>query len=147
MGVVAYRFRTRDELLMQTAGKVYTSAAAAMAPVAWGAGPQDMLSAYIQTNLEWIAANPEMISALIALRAAGPAAVTDYCAGLEAKVRDDLERIFAVFNPPVAGPGDYARALRGAISTIAAGRRRDPGLSAESYAQSLTAIFTPTQPV
>ncbi|WP_433655480.1 TetR/AcrR family transcriptional regulator [Nocardia sp. CA-128927] len=65
-GVISYHFAGKDDLMTQLVVQLYVSGAELIGPaVAAAVGPRNMLLAYIESNLAFIAANKNYIAALM----------------------------------------------------------------------------------
>jgi TetR/AcrR family transcriptional regulator, fatty acid metabolism regulator protein len=140
-GVVAYHYPSKDALLSAVASAVYDRARTAMASVLDNPTPRAALVRYIRSNLQWITHNPADVSALIALRAAGPEPVVAHAAALDAVARDELARLFAAAHGTPTPEAAHALALRGAIDAYAITSRRQPPPDPDQYAAVLIATF------
>lgn len=143
--LISYHFDDKAELVRAVVGAVLTQAADHMGRrMSAAAGRQALLSAYIESNLEFIAEHPTAIRAVIEIAANAraddgtalvrPADVDDPTGRLTAMFREgQAAGDFRVFDPTV-----MAVTLRAAIDAAAS----IPGLDPHAYAAELVTLFT-----
>ncbi|GAA2888436.1 TetR family transcriptional regulator [Actinoplanes cyaneus] len=143
--LISYHFDDKAELVRAVAGAVLSEAAEHMGKRMRAAGSRvELLTAYITSNLEFIAEHPAAIRAVIEIAAAAraedgaplvrPADVDDPITRLATMFREGQEAgEFRVFDPVV-----MAVTLRSAIDAAA----NTPDLDPHAYAAELVALFT-----
>lgn len=143
--LISYHFDDKAELVRAVVGAVLTEAAEHMGKrLRAASGRVELLTAYIESNLEFIAEHPTAIRAVVEIAAAArtedgtplvrPGDVDDPIARLAAMFREGQDAgEFRVFDPVV-----MAVTLRAAIDAAA----NTPDLDPHAYAAELVALFT-----
>ncbi|GAA0577898.1 TetR family transcriptional regulator [Paractinoplanes ferrugineus] len=144
--LISYHFRDKAELVLAVVDAVLAEAAEHMGKRLRAAGDRhpDLLAAYIESNLEFIAEHPTAIRAVIEI--AGNARTDDGTPILRDEQADaPIERLITLFREGqetgefrAFDPAVMAVTLRAAIDA-AAGR---PHLDPHAYAAELVALFT-----
>ena len=148
-GLISYHFQSKDELIEEVVDEVVTSGQEFMAPrIEAAASARAKLRAYVESNLEFMAAHPayiiavaEIFNALPRQRAGQPAAYADWHERGIAQLQDLLRegqraREFATFSTRV-----MAVTIRAAIDAAAYQLAGDPSLDLKSIAKELAALF------
>ncbi|MEU4192851.1 helix-turn-helix domain-containing protein [Kribbella sp. NPDC026611] len=138
--LISYHFKTKDELLAEVLRRVTTDAAEVMRPAIEAAnGADEKLAAYIRSNLEFIAAQPDHVRAVQQIVSGGapvPAEEADGALARLVALFDHGQRtgVFRKFDTVL-----MAVTLRAAID--AAAGRLVAGADAAHCAEELTEIF------
>ncbi|MFI1995526.1 TetR/AcrR family transcriptional regulator [Actinoplanes sp. NPDC020271] len=143
--LISYHFDDKAELVRAVVGAVLTEAAEHMGKRMRAAGNRtELLTAYVESNLEFIAEHPAAIRAVIEIATSArtddgvplvrPSDVDDPTARLATMFREGQEAgEFRAFDPVV-----MAVTLRAAIDAAAG----TPDLDPHAYAAELVALFT-----
>jgi AcrR family transcriptional regulator len=143
--LISYHFDDKAELVRAVVGAVLTEADDYMGKRLRAAGSSrtELLAAYIESNLEFIAEHPTAIRAVIEI--AANARADDGTPLVQPADDDPLERLATLFREGqqagefrVFDPAVMAVSLRAAIDTAAS----RPGLDPHDYAAELVALFT-----
>jgi AcrR family transcriptional regulator len=143
--LISYHFDDKAELVRAVVGAVLTEAADYMGKRLRAAGGSrtELLAAYIESNLEFIAEHPTAIRAVIEI--AANARADDGTPLVPPADDDPLERLATLFREGqqagefrVFDPAVMAVTLRAAIDAAAS----RPGLDPHDYAAELVALFT-----
>ena len=145
-GVISYHFAGKDDLIAEIVSQVLQQARAYMQPriEAQATGPE-ILSAYIESNLEFMRDNPNQLSAVVEIVRATIAGAKSPFSG----DRDGAVHILAELLTRFQTAGDFradfspsamAVAIR-AVIDAAVGRLADPAFDIDQYAREAVAIF------
>jgi TetR/AcrR family fatty acid metabolism transcriptional regulator len=145
-GVVAYHFRSKDELLTQVVADVYATAGAEIQDrVAAASSPAAALRGYVEANLAFIQAHPAQIGAVaeIALNLRGPGGGLKFGLGAD-PVADHLEQLLVAGQERGALRRFNARAMavviRAAIDGASGRLLADPSFDLDAYRRELLRI-------
>jgi TetR/AcrR family fatty acid metabolism transcriptional regulator len=143
-GTISYHFNGKDELFAEVVGRVRTAAEEFMVPrlaeapsfLAW-------LGTYVRTNLTFMGARRDMLTALVEVITHTPAP-NPYLASHQQSL-DDLEAVVRAGQDRGElgrfDPGVFAMAMRGAIDAVPARLAADPGLHLDMYGNELAMLF------
>jgi AcrR family transcriptional regulator len=138
--LISYHFQTKDELLAEVLRQVTADAAQFMRPALDAAtGPAELLAAYISSNIDFIAEQPDHVRAVQQIVFGATPMPTEEADGALARLVglfDEGQRtgVFRTFDPLL-----MAVTLRAAID--AAAGRLVAGADPKAYARELTEIF------
>ncbi|OZB94048.1 TetR/AcrR family transcriptional regulator [Paenibacillus sp. XY044] len=150
-GVFTYHFASKDELMEQIVHEVFETAARFMSPQMEGqTAPNDMLKAYIESNLEFMGAHRDYIVALteIVTNARTPDGKLRFGGTSDDSILEPLIEILqwgqetGEFKTLTERSAQVtAAAIRSAIDGVANQLLVNPGLDLAEYAAELAALF------
>ncbi|RKE21900.1 TetR/AcrR family transcriptional regulator [Streptomyces sp. TLI_171] len=145
-GMISYHFKGKDDLLREVVAEVLRVAEAYMLPrIDAALGPRGRMRAFIESNIELVAAHPRELAALVEILgsqaddaegqfAASRRAVMDFQEQLVRKAQEDGE--YGPFDARV-----LVTAVRGAIDAVLVRVLREPELDVATSARELADLF------
>jgi AcrR family transcriptional regulator len=145
-GLISYHFAGRDDLMGAVVAKAFTEGAAFMRPrIEAASSPREMLTAYLESNLEYLRDHRSELIALVEIGRAGNRAGLQERLGWVAQAVVALEHVlrlgqeageFRDFDPHV-----MAIAIRNVIDLLPHYMSADPGLDLDACAREIVTLF------
>ncbi|WP_282204191.1 TetR/AcrR family transcriptional regulator [Kitasatospora fiedleri] len=145
-GLISYHFKGKDDLLREVVAEVLRVAEAYMLPrIDAAVGPRGRMRAFIESNIELVAAHPRELAALVEiLNGQGDDAAGEFAASRRAVMDFQEQQVRRAQADGEYGPFDarvLVTAVRGAIDAVLVRVLREPELDVAAGARELADLF------